>query len=196
MEYNYGERIKAARKAAGLTQEQLASKCGLATITIRQYESGKRQPRLTQIKDLATATGTTVQKLLDIPSWVDEKNIWETVDTLDQSGMTQDEIREYLDQLEDVRSASELMSDIKLYEKVRAYVLDSLISFTPDGLLRLVDAINELKKVPYYQRLAQSSEDESEVQATEDFQLLVDTDQFEKGVKMPPIHRDDIPHEE
>lgn len=196
MEYNYGERIKAARKASGLTQEQLAKKCGLATITIRQYESGKREPRLAQMKALAVATGVTIQKLLGIPSWVDEKNIWETVDTLEQSGMTQDEIKDYLDQLEDVRSASELISDIKLYEKVRDYVLDSLVSFTPEGLLRLVDAINELKKVPYYQRSALSDEDDSETKAAEDFQIALGQNQPEKGVKMPPIQRDDIPREE
>ena len=110
--------------------------------------------------------------------------------------MTQDEIKEYLDQLEDVRSASELISDIKLYEKVRAYVLDSLVSFTPDGLLRLVDAINELKKVPYYQRSVQSSEDEGEIKIAEDFQLLVKPNQFEKNVKIPPVQWDDIPHDE
>lgn len=158
MDYNYGERIRSARKASGLTQEQLAKKCGLATITIRQYESGKREPRLAQMKALAAATGVTIQKLLGIPNWVDEKNIWETVDTLEQNGMTQYEIEEYLDQLEDIRSASELISDIKLYEKVRAYVLDSLVDFTPEGLLKLVDVINELKKVPDYQRSAPSDE--------------------------------------
>lgn len=158
MEYNYGERIKAARKAAGLTQEQLASKCGLATITIRQYESGKRQPRLAQIKDLATATGTTVQKLLDIPNWIDEKNIWETLDTIDQSGMSRADIEEWIDEVEDLRSASELISDICLYHKVRDYILDSLNSFTPEGLLRLTEMIAELKKIPDYQRSAPDDE--------------------------------------
>ncbi len=152
MEYNYGERIKAARKAAGLTQEQLASKCGLATITIRQYESGKRQPRLAQIKDLAMATGTTVQKLLDIPNWVDEKNLWETLDTIDQREWSKAEIEEWIDEVEDVRSVSELIDDIAFYHKAKAYILYSLDSFTPEGLFRLVEAIGELKKVPEYQR--------------------------------------------
>jgi len=158
MEYNYGERIKAARKAAGLTQEQLASKCGLATITIRQYESGKRQPRLAQVKDLATATGTTVQKLLDIPSWVDEKNIWETLDTIDQSGLSKAEIEEWIDQVEDIRSISDLIADTGFHHKAQAYILNSLDSFTPEGLFRLVEVIGELKKIPEYQRSAPDDE--------------------------------------
>lgn len=40
-----GQRIKAARKKAGMTQKEIAEKAGTATGTIQQYELGKRQPR-------------------------------------------------------------------------------------------------------------------------------------------------------
>ena len=50
-----GEKIRIARKKAGLTQEALAKKAGVATITIRQYELGKRQPRLEQLDLIADA---------------------------------------------------------------------------------------------------------------------------------------------
>ena len=40
-----GDHIKNARKSAGMTQKELAEKCGAAEITIRQYESNKREPR-------------------------------------------------------------------------------------------------------------------------------------------------------
>lgn len=53
-----GERIKEARKAAGLTQEKLAKMCGLATVTIRQYESDKRRPNYKQLENIADATRT------------------------------------------------------------------------------------------------------------------------------------------
>lgn len=61
----YGQNIKAARKMAGLTQEQLAKKCGMATITIRQYESEKREPRLAQLECIAKALGITYLHLAD-----------------------------------------------------------------------------------------------------------------------------------
>lgn len=51
----YGSLIKKARSRAQLTQEQLAKRCGLATITIRQYESGKREPRKEQLEKIAKA---------------------------------------------------------------------------------------------------------------------------------------------
>lgn len=49
----YGPNIKAARKKAGLTQEQLAKKCGIATITLRQYELEKRKPSLKTVEKIA-----------------------------------------------------------------------------------------------------------------------------------------------
>ena len=61
---DYGNNIKLARKEAGLTQEQLAKKCGVATITIRQYESGKRQPRFEQLQEIAIALGVSADYLM------------------------------------------------------------------------------------------------------------------------------------
>lgn len=61
-----GERIKAARKRVGLTQEQLAKKCEIATITIGQYERNKRQPRIEQLQAIADALNISFDNLLNI----------------------------------------------------------------------------------------------------------------------------------
>lgn len=61
-----GERIQAARKKAGLTQEQLAQKIDSATITIRQYESGKREPRIEQLRKIASALEVSLLYLLGV----------------------------------------------------------------------------------------------------------------------------------
>ena len=73
-----GERIKAARNNAMLTQAQLAEKCGLAAITIHQYESGKRQPRLEQLAKIARAMGLYVSDLVG-EDWrsVDVNGAWD-----------------------------------------------------------------------------------------------------------------------
>lgn len=136
--------------------------CGVSVLTIQRLESSQLQPHLTQFRTLSTATNTPIQKLLGIPDWLDEKNIWDTFDNIASSGMSTDEIEEWLDDLEDIYSVSELIADIGLYQKVSSYVLDSLPSFTPEGLLRLVESINELKKVPDYQRSALDSDTEAE----------------------------------
>lgn len=59
-----GHLIKQRRKEAGLTQEALAKKVGCATITIRQYESGKREPNVSTLHDIANALNVGIFDLL------------------------------------------------------------------------------------------------------------------------------------
>lgn len=60
----YGDCIKKARKNAGLTQAELANKCGIGTRTIQQYESNSRQPNLLRFGKIAKALNTTVYELI------------------------------------------------------------------------------------------------------------------------------------
>ena len=203
MGFNYGDRIRDARKAAGLTQEQLAQKCGVATITIRQYESGKRQPRLAQFRDIAAATKTPIQKLLAMPDELNVDRIWEIADQAEQDGETKENLEEWFDEVEDLFSESGFFSHVDLYRRVRSFILESLKGFSPEGLLRLADTVNELKKIPDYQfkNVFDSSyhdpdEDESELKEAEDFQIVTNPKQSGNDVKIPPIQQDDIPSEE
>lgn len=50
-----GELIKGWRKEKGLTQKQLSEKTGIATITIQQYEGGKRVPKAEFLARIAQA---------------------------------------------------------------------------------------------------------------------------------------------
>ena len=62
---SYGERIKAARKKAGLTQQQLADKLGVSFANISQYENDKRNPKFETLLKIASAIGVSVNSLLD-----------------------------------------------------------------------------------------------------------------------------------
>ena len=59
-----GELIKQKRKKAKLTQDALAKKIGCATITIRQYESGKRSPSLRILATISDALDVDVFDLI------------------------------------------------------------------------------------------------------------------------------------
>lgn len=50
-----GELLKKARLDAGMTQKELAEKCGMADSAIRKYESGKVIPKINTVKKIATA---------------------------------------------------------------------------------------------------------------------------------------------
>ncbi len=62
---NIGANIKKYRLAKNLTQKQLADKAGVAEITIRQYESEKRQPKIEIIQKIAVALDISEGRLLE-----------------------------------------------------------------------------------------------------------------------------------
>lgn len=59
-----GNNIKRMREAVGITQKELAKRCGLATGTIQQYELGKREPRQEKLEKIAVALNTSVSELM------------------------------------------------------------------------------------------------------------------------------------
>ncbi len=54
-----GRNAARLRKAAGLTQEQLAERCGLSQQYLSRLESGKRNPTIVTLYELATALGVS-----------------------------------------------------------------------------------------------------------------------------------------
>ena len=57
--------IKRARKAAGMTQEDLASALGINRATISKYESGNIPITVQQLEEIARALHTTVGEIID-----------------------------------------------------------------------------------------------------------------------------------
>ena len=61
----FGENVRAARKAKGWTQEDLAHESGLATVQVSRIERGVREIRLTTLVRLLTALDIAPNRLLD-----------------------------------------------------------------------------------------------------------------------------------
>lgn len=59
-----GEKIRELRKKARLTQKELGKLSNTSETTIKQYELGKRQPRLEQLKRIAKVLNIYVGELL------------------------------------------------------------------------------------------------------------------------------------
>lgn len=62
---NTGERIRVRRLELGLTQRALSERCGIAEPTLRRYEAGKLNPKLSTCQKIATALEVPVVYLLD-----------------------------------------------------------------------------------------------------------------------------------
>jgi transcriptional regulator with XRE-family HTH domain len=77
-----GERIRDARKAAGLTQLELAEKLGVPYQSIGQWENNVRNPKYETLEKIATALNVSVYRLkhgitmksLGIKPWVSDKS--------------------------------------------------------------------------------------------------------------------------
>lgn len=61
-----GDKIKSKRKERGLSQEELANKCGLNRNSIYKYEKNETIPKLDQIKKIAKALDVPVNDLTDL----------------------------------------------------------------------------------------------------------------------------------
>lgn len=70
-----GERIRFYRKQNKLTQKQLAEICGLAEITIRQYEANKYIPKIGNLQKISSALNLTVSELMELS----EDNRWDEI---------------------------------------------------------------------------------------------------------------------
>ena len=60
-----GEKIRAARTAQGLTQDELGGRCGIAGANIRKYELGKANPKFSTLARIADALNVPVQDLIE-----------------------------------------------------------------------------------------------------------------------------------
>ena len=67
---DFGNRIRALRMAAAMTQEDLADRCGLFRTYMSRIETGQANPTLTMILSLADGLGVHVTALFDAPAKV------------------------------------------------------------------------------------------------------------------------------
>ena len=60
---NFGDKLRSLRLSVGLTQEELASRCGMKKQNISRYENSDREPNIRTAKIIADALGVTLEDL-------------------------------------------------------------------------------------------------------------------------------------
>ena len=83
---NFAERLRQARIKRGYTQQQIADKMGITNSTYCGYETGKRQPDVAKIKQLANILNVSGDELLGTEF---------TIDKIDLSASEQAHIKKY-----------------------------------------------------------------------------------------------------
>lgn len=111
-----GDKIREARKAAGLTQVELAKKTSLSRSYIGDIEKNRYNPSVTTLQLIATATGTTTAFLLDgaemvepSPPHIDARTRHQLEKVLDDDNLTYNGVVLNGEDKEKVKKALELI---------------------------------------------------------------------------------------
>ena len=143
-----GERIRTARKRAGLTQAQLSEKSGVAAISIHQYEAGKRKPRLEQLIRISSALNIDMIDLTGLESEMSEYRI-----VLTEAGSLSDS-KSY-----NVREIYNLLSDNekaefwdRLMEPLHTQLNEAFDRLNANGQQEALKRVRELTEIPRYRR--------------------------------------------
>lgn len=62
----FGARLRALREALGLSQSELAARCGLNIDSVQNWEQGRTEPRLSALIQLAQGLGVSLDQLAGI----------------------------------------------------------------------------------------------------------------------------------
>lgn len=134
-----GEIIKQKRKEIGYSQKELAMKCNVAEITIRQYETGKRQPKLNILYKIATILGLDFDQLLggvqSFESGADFKKEWKRLN---------ENINESSDTLT-------VIHKISLNEK-ETKIIEHFQNLNDIGKNKAIEQVELLTKIPEYRK--------------------------------------------
>lgn len=77
---DFATKLKEARKAAGMTQEQLASTLSVSRQAVTKWESGKGLPDIENLRLIAAALGVSIDYLLDDGGALDMSVIREPIE--------------------------------------------------------------------------------------------------------------------
>lgn len=115
-----GERIKQARKRAGLTQKQLGEKLGITFQSVAQWETGKRIPKVESLQKIADALNMDVYTLMGarIETYEDGSQI-----VFDDNVTDEEKLNYHFD------PESRLKTLLSLYNKLNSPGQDRVIQF-------------------------------------------------------------------
>ncbi len=137
-----GEKIKEARKSAGLTQEQIAEKLMVSRQAITKWESDKGIPDVDNLKGISSLLNVSIDYLLDNGQDMDTSVIRETIDLskYEKNAKTRIVMEKYPE--------AEIWSLIAKQKLTKGEkVIDNVLGFVFDAPFGMPDLANGLKNV-------------------------------------------------
>lgn len=145
-----GEKLKAARKQANLSQEQLAEKMNVSRSAIAKWETDKGIPDVDNLKVIAQLLNVSIDNLLDDNQDLDKIIIRESIDLSKYSGRKKVRKDQIICEKYPHCEIYTLLGKIKLTKSEK--IIDNAIGFltnAPFGIPEFINGIKNLDKEFY-----------------------------------------------
>lgn len=156
-----GQRIKAAREKAGMTQADLAKKLGIPYQSIGQWERDIRNPKKETLQRIAAALGVSILELRD-------PTLKEAINMSIETALKPSEMPSHLETViaEYIQESIADESNGRGENKQRIY--KALKMLNDEGVQKASERIEELTEIPRYQRKSTSVSDSDTEPADDD----------------------------
>ena len=155
---NFSDRLKEARKNAGLTQAQLSKKLGITAQSYSQYETGKRNPKFETVKKIAMALEIDVYDLLidgdmtpreamSILRTVDAKQYIENAENKTES---EQKIKQRINLFETMAKQKVIVNNIIQQQELENAIKKRIANLNTDGQKELLHQAELISKIPEY----------------------------------------------
>lgn len=138
-----GEKIKEARKHAGLSQEQLSEKLSVSRSAVAKWETDNGLPDIENLKALANLLDISVDYLLDSSENMDKTVIKEVIDLSKYSGNRRTKKDKCIREKYKMAKINPLLAKEKLTKG--ELVFDNLLGIILDAPFGTADVYNSLK---------------------------------------------------
>lgn len=162
-----GEKLKEARKQAGLSQEQLSEKLGISRSAVAKWETDKGMPDIDNLKILSQLLGVSIDYLVDNGEKLDKAIIKEKIDLSQYEGSRRVKKDKAVREKYPTAIIHSLLSKEKLTKGQR--IFDNLLGiFTPAGF-GIPDISNSLKNTDKQYYLVEQGDKQFLVLLTDEF---------------------------
>ncbi len=162
-----GEKLKEARKQAGLSQEQLSEKLGISRSAVAKWETNNGIPDVDNLKAISVLLNVSIDYLLDDGKNMDKSVIKEPIDLSEYKGSHTIKKDKCVREKYPTAKIYPLLAKTKLTKGQR--IFDNLLGIIADAPFGTADVYNGLKDSDKRYYLVEPGEKQLVVLITDEF---------------------------
>lgn len=162
-----GEKLKEARKQAGLSQEQLAEKLGISRSAVAKWETDAGMPDIDNLKILSQLLDVSIDYLVDNGEELDKVVIKEPIDLSRYEGSRRKKKDKAVREKYPAATIHPLLAREKLTKGQR--IFDNLLGIFTPASFGILDASNDIKNTDKQYYLVEQGDKQFLVLLTDEF---------------------------